>query len=551
MDGSAADARLGGAAHRTHRGVIGGPALALARRAFADAKVRTLAFAYLFAIYAYIQCVGYRHSYPTLKSRIEFAQSFANNKAVVLFYGKAYDLLTVGGYAAWRVGGTIAIVAAVWGVLASVRALRTEEDAGRADLVLAGIVSRRTRFAAAIAAVAAGTGVLWLALTAGLLIGGLPIGGSAYLALSSVTVVIVFVGIGAVVSQLAPTRRIAIELGSAAVGVFWLLRVVADTSSSASWLRWATPLGWAEELRPFTGAQPLVLLLPIAATVALLAIAARIDARRDLGTGLLAANDTADPRLALLSSPTAFALRQERWSLAVWISSIGAYGLVMGVVSKSITSAGISANLSRELGKLGVGTVLTPSGYLGFAFIFFVLAAALFACAQIAAARREEADQELETLLALPVSRRGWFGGRLLLAAAAIAAIGLAAGAFTWLGAVSQGVSVSLPKMLEAGVNCLPVGLLFLGLAALAYALVPRASAGISYGLVTLAFLWYLTAALLSAPKWLVDLSPFQHVGLVPAQPFRVGAALLMAAIGVIAAIAAVAAFERRDLTGA
>ena len=33
------------------------------------------------------------------------------------------------------------------------------------------------------------------------------------------------------------------------------------------------------------------------------------------------------------------------------------------------------------------------------------------------------------------------------------------------------------PKMLEAGANCLPVALLFLGIAALAYALVPRASA--------------------------------------------------------------------------
>ena len=46
----------------------------------------------------------------------------------------------------------------------------------------------------------------------------------------------------------------------------------------------------------------------------------------------------------------------------------------------------------------------------------FVLAIGLFACSQIAAARREEADQRLETLFALPVGRAGWLGGRLALA---------------------------------------------------------------------------------------------------------------------------------------
>jgi hypothetical protein len=35
--------------------------------------------------------------------------------------------------------------------------------------------------------------------------------------------------------------------------------------------------------------------------------------------------------------------------------------------------------------------------------------------------------------------------------------------------------------MLEAGANCLPVALLFLGVATLAYAVAPRASAGIAY----------------------------------------------------------------------
>ena len=102
--------------------------------------------------------------------------------------------------------------------------------------------------------------------------------------------------------------------------------------------------------------------------------------------------------------------------------------------------------------------------------------------------------------------------------------------------------------MLEAGVNCVPVALLFLGLAALAYAIVPRAGVGIAYGLVTVAFLWQLVGALLGAPKWLVQLTPFAHVGLVPAQPFRVNAALVMLALAALGCAAALWVFRRRDL---
>jgi ABC-2 type transport system permease protein len=521
---------------------------ALARRALRDARTRTIAFAYLFAIYAYIQPAGFRHAYPTLADRLAFAHSFAGNDALRLFYGYPYDPVSVGGYAAWRVGGTLAIAAGAFGVLAAVRALRTEEDTGRMELILAGAIGRGTAYASALTAIAAGVLALWVALFVGYLAGGLPAGESAYLALATASVVPVFVGVGALVSQLAPTRRLALELGSAIVALSLALRVIADTASRAAWLRWATPLGWAEELRPFTGARPLALALPVAATVLLLAAAARIAAGRDVGTGLLPSNDTADPRLRLLSSPFAQALRGERGSLSVWLIGTGAFAFILGSVSTSISSAGISKSIQRQIAKLGSGSILTPSGYIAFVFIFFVLVVSLFVCAQIGAVREEEAEERLETLLAQPLSRVGWLAGRLLLTVLAGAGLSFAAGVFAWAGAASQGASISLPRMLEAGANCLPAMLLFLGIAALAYALIPRAGVGIAYALIAVAFLWNLVGALLGVPHWLAELTPFAHVGLVPAQPFRLQAAAIMVALGALAATAALAVFRRRDL---
>jgi polyether ionophore transport system permease protein len=126
--------------------------------------------------------------------------------------------------------------------------------------------------------------------------------------------------------------------------------------------------------------------------------------------------------------------------------------------------------------------------------------------------------------------------------------VALAAGVLAWAGAATQGADVSFSTMVGAGANCLPAALLFLALGALAFALLPRASTGMAYGLVGAAFAWELFGSLLEVPGWLLALSPFHDIGLVPGQPFDATGAAVMVAIAALAALAAVAVFRRRDL---
>lgn len=521
----------------------------LTRRILLDARARTLGFTYAFAVIALLQPIGYRHAYPTLASRIVFAHDFGANQAVVLFYGKAYDLLTVGGYSAWRVGGVLAIVAAAFGVMASVRALRADEELGRSETILATSVARRSYLRAALSAVLLQALALWAAETVGCLVGGLPVGGSAYLALCGATMTLTFAAFGALISQLAATRRLALELGLSVVTVALVLRVVADTGSGVGWLRWLTPLGWAEAARPFTGAQPLVLLIPVAVSVGLVALTLRLAVARDIGTGVISARDARSPRLWLLSSPTAQALRSQWSMLATWTVAVGAFALIVGYLSKAATAKGaISKQLEQLFHKLGVGSLATASGYLGFAFLFFVVALAFFAAAQMAAAQREEDEGRLQTVLALRVSRERWLGGRLLLALAGAVVLSLVAAGCAMVGAAAVGVDVSLRGICEAALNCAATAVLFLGLSTLAFTVWPRAGVGIAYGLVLAAFLWEISGSLLGAPSWLVDLTPFAHLGLAPAAPFRLTSVVIIAAIGVATAGAGAVAFRRSDL---
>jgi len=519
--------------------------------AFARERRGALIFGTVFGLLAYASASGYRHSYPTLAERLGFARSFGSNPAVRLFYGLPHDLLSVGGFTAWRAGGMIAIVAGTWGALAGVRQSRGEEEAGRADLVLSAEVGRGAFFAGGLTAIAAGAVLLWLLTCLGLVAGGLPAGGSAFLALAAVSPALAFAGAGMLLGQFAPDRRRATELAAGAVGLALLLRVIADTSEHLSALRWASPLGWAEELRPFAGSRPSVLLLPVLATTVLAAIAALIQRRRDIGRGLLASRDSGPPRLGLLGSPTALAFRGERGSLLAWNGGIGGFALVVGLLTTSFSSATISAEMQRQLARVGGGSITTPTGALGFYFLFFILVISLFACSQIAGLRHEEAGGRLETLFTLTIGRRRWLAGRLGLALAGIAALAVVAGTLAWAGASIEHAHVPLTRTLEAGANCLPASLLFLALGALAFAVRPRASAGLAYAVVGLTFSWELLGGLLGAPAWLRTLSPFHNIGLVPAQPFRPLAAGVMLALAAGTTVAAVLIFERRDVIGA
>ena len=260
--------------------------------------------------------------------------------------------------------------------------------------------------------------------------------------------------------------------------------------------------------------------------------------------------DSHPPRRRGLGSAVALGLREQRTSLAIWVLGTGLYGAIVGALSNSLDTSNVPPALQREVRKLGDVTITTPTGALGFYFLFFVLAVSLFVCSQVAGARREEAEGRLETLFSEPLERARWLLGRFVLTLGGAAAVALAAGLMAWAGAALANAGVALGKLLEASANCLPLALMFGGLGFLALALAPRAASGIAYALVVVAFVWELFGSLLGAPHWLAQATPFQHVAFVPAQPVNLAAAAVMVAVALAGGAFALGAFARRDLTG-
>ena len=512
----------------------------------------------LFGVLVANEALSYHKNFPTVVSREKFAHTIGSNSALTAIIGPARQVNTISGFVAWRVFGLLIIVGAIWGLLTATRLLRKEEDAGRWELLLAGRTTRRHATAQAIAGLAAGWAVMW-ALTAVLAAEagarpsvGFPVSASLFYATAATASAALFLAIGALASQLTPSRRQANGLAALAFAAFYLIRMVADSGTAPAWLRWASPLGWAENLHPLTGSQPLALVPIILLTGASAGAAVILAGRRDLGTATLARHRPANASTRLLGSPARLVIQLERWAALSWIGGLAALALIFGVTARSAAAGnvGVSA-ITQQLSRLGAHPAGPAAAWIGYEFVFLAALLAFAAAAQIAAVRGEEADGHLDNLLARHLDRGRWLAGRLGFSVVFVLACGLAAGVEGWIGIATRNSAVGFAVMMQAGLNVAVPALFILGLGTLLYGLAPRLAAPILYTVILWSFLVEIIGSSITSNHWLLDTAVLTHLGPVPATSLHWTAIAWLTGFAVIATLAGMAAFNRRDLAAA
>jgi ABC-2 type transport system permease protein len=511
---------------------------------------------YVIAAVVATSALGYATAYKTPSQRDSLARTFGSNAGLAALAGPARDIQTLAGYTVWKVSLTTTIVGAVWGLLLATKLLRGEEESGRWEMLLAGATTRRRAAAQAMAGLGSGLLVLWAVTAAATVVVGrsskiqFSVGGSLYFSISLVCGAAMFLAAGALCSQLAATRRQAAAYAGGALGAAYAIRLVADSGSGLSWLRWASPLGWVEELRPLTGPRPFAL-VPIAALVVLLTVlTVQLAGTRDLNSGVLADRMTGPARTSLLEGQVRFILRLARPTLLAWAAGLAAMAMLLGLVAKQaggVISA--SSTVEKLFSRLGAhGT--NARAYLGFVFLILAVMLAFVAAGQTSAARNEEAEGRLENLLVRPLSRSSWFSKRVAVGMAAVVCGGLLSGLFAWFGAASQGAEVSLPSLLAAGLNVSFPAIFVVGIGALALGVAPRAVPTVTYTVLAWSFLVDTVGGVLKSNRLLLDTSVFHQITAAPAvSPNWVSAAAL-GALGAASAVVGGIVFVRRDLAG-
>lgn len=475
--------------------------------------------------------------------------AMADIPAMRAVYGLPTAISTLGGFAVWRVELFVTLIGTVWMVLAATRVLRGSEETGRMDLVLANPLSLTRSTAASLAALFAVPLLATLAVGSVLQGLGAAAGGSWLYAAGIGLLFATFAAVAAAASQLIPERRRTAGLAMGVLLATFVIRMWADGSTSAGWARWATPFGWVEQLHAFGGNDLWPLIPLLAAPVVLVAVTLVLARQRDTGAGVARAADTKQASTRLLSRPLAFATRRRIAEVAAWGVGLVVLGLLSGGLSESYVGFPQSQpEATKLLQQMGWGAAVTPGGFIAIMDTFYVVVLAAYAIACM----HTDYDDEITNRLDLPysnlVTRTGWAGSTVATAAAALIALTVMLGLATWAGSAIADAGLSAGDSLAAAANVLPVAVLFLGLAMLLHGVRPSWTTGVTGVLAIGLYMIELIGPGLSWPNWVLDLSPYHHLALVPAEPAAWAALAVMVGIAIAATALGLLSYARRDL---
>lgn len=486
--------------------------------------------------------------YPTVASRVQIAETINANPSFAALYGPVLDPTSMGQVSLFKFYAFGAALVGLLGLFLVARHSRGEEEAGRTELVGAGVVGRWAPLAAALtwaSTVVVATGLVTAVALTG---AGLDAVGSLSFGFAWAVTGLAFTSIGAVAAQLATTSRGAKGLAGTVLGLAYLVRAVADGSADGELvgLRWMSPVGWAQEVNAFGDPRWAVGLLALAFAGAMTVVAFALVDRRDLGAGLLP--DRAGPAAAgrQLSGAFGLAWRLHRGTLLGW--SLGAALLSMVIGGLVANVAGFLDEGALEMIEALGGAQAIEDAFLAAEWSFIGLFFTAFAVAALLRLRSEETTGRAEGLLATPLTRVRWVAAHLTMAlggAMVLLAVTGVLSAFSISRATGESWWV---RSLGAAAVQLPALAVMVGLTLLALGLAPRIASGLAWGLFTAFFLLGELGPVLELPQWAMDLSPFSHTPRLPGAEVSWAALAALTVIAAALVAAGLAALRRRDL---
>lgn len=491
---------------------------------------------------------AYESLYPTAQSRLGLGPTMGNNPSLRALYGPAFDLTSAGGFTTWRMGAFAAAFVALMSLLAAVRHTRAEEEAGRLELLRSGVVGRHASLAAALMVTIGANFVLAVVVVVGLVAQNAPLAGSLALALGLFGCGTFFAGAGALTSQISENARPARGMAASALGLAYLLRAVGDSSQSAPWLSWLSPIGWVQQARPFAGERWWALGIPLVLAVVLISLALSLEGRRDFGSGLRPAPLGPERAAANLSTPAGLAWRLHRGSWFAWAIGVAIFAGAIGSVANGVLDIFKgNAQLEEIFRRMGGGQSLIDAF---FAAVLPVMAtvATIHSVQAMLRLRSEETETRAEQVLGTAVTRTRLLVSHLVHAVASplilMTIIGVSAGG-------AYAASVQDPSqvwaVLGGALVLVPAIWVFTGVTMALIGMAPQRSVVAWAALAGCGILGQL-GPILRLPDKILRISPFANVPQLPGAEPEVMPLAILSLIAIALTAAGVRGFQRRDI---
>jgi ABC-2 type transport system permease protein len=433
---------------------------------------------------------------------------------------------------------TLIVAASILAITTVIRHTRAEEESGIAELVLSSVVGRYARTYAALILVGGVNAVLAVTMTLAMASTGFRIVDTAAMCLGITGVAVVFGAVAAVTAQLWRQARTATGAAMATLAVAALVRGIGDViNNSGSALSWFSPIAWAQQMRPFVDLRWWPLALLVALAIALMALAAWLESRRQYDDGNIPSTGE-KPNARPITGVLGLHLTLQRGQTLGWTVGLFLGGLAFGSMTKSLLDAAKdNPLLARALTAQGTDSVHTTMTQ------FLAAAATAYVVSAVLRVYNDEESGLGEPVLAGAVSRWRW-----LLTAVASALLGsivlmFFAGLGNGLGAgITVGEPETISRLTLAGLAYVPALAVIAGVAALAVA---ARHTWIGWLAVTFVVTSLYLGVLLRLPHWLIDLSP---VGRTTAPShYPVGALTVMVVVAAALTLLAGWIYRSRD----
>ncbi|MDD9206350.1 polyketide antibiotic transporter [Georgenia sp. 10Sc9-8] len=374
-----------------------------------------------------------------------------------------------------------------------------------------------------------------------------PVGSALLLGCGVGAMGLVFAGVTAVTAQLSGYSRVTTAMSGAVLGAAFVIRAAGDTiGENGSALSWFSPFAWSQQTRVFVDDRWWPLAISVAVALVTATAGFVLSTRRDVGAGLWASRPGPAGAPGWLRSPVGLAWRLHRSGVRGWAIGLAIAGAVYGSTTQALVDA--FADMPPALLTVLGGDQDPVAGYLELMASLMVVATAVFIVLAVQRARAEETEGRAEPVLATATSKHAWLAGHVLvvavgalvLLALASLATGVGAGAVT-------GDSGYVTDVLLAGLVGYPALLVVLGLATLLYGLGPRALT-LTWVVVVLGGIVEFFGPLLDPPRWLRNLSPWEHSPAVPVEELTAAPLVVQATVAAVGVAVGLWAFRRRDL---
>jgi ABC-2 type transport system permease protein len=477
-------------------------------------------------------------------------QALAENPAIRILFGPPVALDDAGGFAVWRTGTPLLVLAGVWILLAATRITRGEEDAGRFDLLLAARLRMVDVLLRSMAAIVGAALVISAALGASLVAAGTDTVGAMIYAAAVLGATLTFATGAVLAAQIMPTRAAAVGVTVGLLGVALLTRMLADGVPRLSWSAWASPFGLTARAAPYADNRVFPLLV-LAGFPIVFGLAATMAARRrDVGSGVIELAQSRPPRTALLRSISGFAVRRAIRPATGWATGIAAYFFLVGALIASVLEF---FNTNRRFAELaaaaGFSGLDSANGFAAALFSLLAVPTGLYAATRLTALVADERARRWTPVFAADVSRIRLLGDEIAVVTAGVALLHVVAGLAIWAGAAITGTPLTIDDAVAGALNTAPIAWLAVGAAGLAVGWLPSAVGAVGALPVAGGFLLDVITQGTNAPNWTMQLSPFAHMAAVPNAPPHWTAIAVFTLIGASLIVVGLAGYTRRDLT--